>query len=227
MPSRAPWVRIPPSPPGRFAALLPLSNQHPTAVASIPLHPTFPPHSHLSFTHGEASGLPLETKDYVSLGLGAWGTVLATALFVFRVAELVFKGPKLGTSFSFSSSPEDGNTVVITNDSNVPAILLHWELVWASAKAASTAERIDEQDGAGPLIVGAYGTERLTFAEADHFDWGPSQRRGRSVFLKVYFARRKKPVMASCLADRPHERPVGRRFSGRIGLFVKIGIPPS
>ena len=138
--------------------------------------------------------------------VAACGATVATTLAIIRIWEVLRDRPRLSTSYSFSSSPDHGNSIEILNTSTVPALITYWELTWARRWWFWT--RFDHleaitEEGWCSITVGAHDRYTLRFDE-DRWFRTRDGIEGQSVqlYLKLALANRKRMVWVKVW--RPH-----------------------
>jgi hypothetical protein len=122
-----------------------------------------------------------------------WGAALATVLALIKVWELWRDRFRLDVSYNFSGLSSIGNKVLIRNIGSRPLILTHWDLLYGSRRwPFRRFEHLASADfEEGDTTIEAGDTHTLHFDEQDHFDWGASALRGRSIYIRLFVAGRR------------------------------------
>lgn len=138
-------------------------------------------------------------KDQYTFMLALWGTLVSTFLASIKIWEISRERLRLTTSYSFSTSPEHGNQVMIQNTSKTPALITYWELMWANRHFGWTffdrmAAAYSEM-GHCNIIVAAHSIYTLEFFGAEHFKT-QDKIEGHTVelYLRVYLAGRESAI---------------------------------
>jgi hypothetical protein len=140
----------------------------------------------------------------VSFWLGIAGFATSTVLAIIKGVE--FFGARrvaFTTDTRFTGSYEIGNTIVLLNKSNVPAIISYYELAWTerrsfaglpipfTRKTVQTQSPLDPMDGCHQMVA-PHAAYALTFNEDHHFDWGVGLK--HDVYLKLWLVGRGRPI---------------------------------
>jgi hypothetical protein len=122
------------------------------------------------------------------MDLGLWGAIVSTALAVLRIWEFWQASFRLQTTYSFTSSEEEGNKISIHNLSSKPVIINYWEL-WTTKgywPFRSTVDCLAGQEEHYNLRIDSYSSLTLTFAGYEHFNTNADFLKGKRIFLKLY-----------------------------------------
>lgn len=104
---------------------------------------------------------------------------------------------RIEIAWFFTTCSERGNEIIIRNLGDRPVILIYWELLWVSGWRTlwkKTPFRLPEEEIAD-VRIDAQSSYKLLFAEADHFAWGPTDLRGRKIYIRLWFAGRRRTVL--------------------------------
>jgi len=140
----------------------------------------------------------------VSFWLSIAGFVTSTVLAAVKGVEFYSSRRVVFAANSrFTGSYEIGNTVVLLNKSNIPAIISYFELVWTeqrtfagwplplTRKVVHSETPVDPVDGC-EITVAPHGITSLLFNEENHFDWGGSLK--HAIYLKLWLVGRGSPI---------------------------------
>ena len=94
------------------------------------------------------------------------------------------------------SLPENGNTIYVRNLGGRRIILTYWELLWLSGYWPFRRKRTFEfaQDPSDEHIE-PLDSVPLEFRDAQHFSWGANALQGKKIYLRLYFAGKKRAVV--------------------------------
>ena len=92
---------------------------------------------------------------------------------------------------------ELGNTVWIRNLSGKPVIVEYWELFWRSGWWPRRKESLIDSPGefAKDIQIAPGASRSLTFSGPEYVDWGVHAAKGRSIFIGLHVAGRKRQVL--------------------------------
>jgi hypothetical protein len=125
-------------------------------------------------------------------------SVISGVIAVFGLARAVIfwrpfgKHLKLETIYDLRS-PDQGNTITVINNSAVPVLVSHWELVWRKGllwREKRTLEEESDFDG-GVLKIDAHDHMTLSFVDSHYFQWGQAQAVKGKLYLKLWIAGRR------------------------------------
>lgn len=135
-------------------------------------------------------------KDVLSLGLAAWGAVLATVLAGIRIVEALPERLRLTTTYAFAN-PEEGNQIFIENSSSTPLMISYWELYWCRRRWFRKIVTGGAWPDAGNahITVAEHSRATLDFRDEQWFDWGRSKRGDAKLYLTLHIVRRRKPFV--------------------------------
>lgn len=107
--------------------------------------------------------------------------------------ELWWARHRIDTSYGFTSSAIEGNTVLIRNLSNRPIIIEYWEQFAAHDKGGKEGYDVLALPDSLPddTQLAAMSTLTLRFCEADYFGTTPKYLKCRRIYLKLWVAGRK------------------------------------
>jgi hypothetical protein len=112
--------------------------------------------------------------------------------------------PSLWLTYSFSSDPDTGNTLVILNSSKVGTSIWGYSLVavpntllnrlWPRLSRARVEVMHEEVSGGDPvdIEVPPYGQATIRFVGEYHFDW--SYSRTTNLYLRLWTTSRRRPI---------------------------------
>jgi len=128
--------------------------------------------------------------------LALWGAVLSTTLGALKVREEWRKRFRISVVPYLTTDDKRGNEVIVRNLGGNPAILTHWELLWVSGwwRLRKEVPFGSPEGEVADTRIDAGGSHRLVFIEADHFAWNPAVLRGRKIYIRLWFAGRKRAV---------------------------------
>jgi hypothetical protein len=137
-----------------------------------------------------------ELLDGTSL-LAMWGAFLSTLLAAVKLWELWRSRLRLDIGYNFTGSEEIGNEIIIRNLSGTPFLITYWELLWRQRTFLhwKQSHLIGPEEDNEDIKVGAHSSIKLTFREQNHFDWGVSALRGRTIFVRLHIAGKSRPVL--------------------------------
>lgn len=127
-----------------------------------------------------------------------WGAALSTLLGMVQLWGIWSDRFRLDTSYNFCGDPQRGNQILIRNLSGRPIILGHWELLYGSRLwpfRKFEFLQLPGQDEFGDQRIEPQDTLTLTFADEDHFDWGHKTLGGRSIYIRLHFAGRRRSTL--------------------------------
>ncbi|MGQ3047829.1 MAG: hypothetical protein ACT6RD_15400 [Brevundimonas sp.] len=133
------------------------------------------------------------------LALSVWGSALATGLAALKIWEVWRDRVRLSTSYSFSSSPDYGDTsIIVENPSAIPVLVTYWELFWAERLFGWTLFERGEaypEEGYCNITIGAHNRHQFDFSGSNWFKT-VNEIDGRRVklYLRLYVAGRKRPL---------------------------------
>ena len=131
--------------------------------------------------------------------VSVWGAVVSTTLGILRLVDAWRDRGRIEVSFSFHGDPYEGNDVIIRNLASKPLVIVYWELVWRHKRRLRWVESKNKKMSADQDFIDkkleGYGTWVLTFSEADYFDWGWKAMGNDSIYLRLHFAGKKRPLV--------------------------------
>ena len=129
--------------------------------------------------------------------LAVWGAVLSTLLAAVKVWELWKTRVRIEVGYNFSGNESIGNEVIVRNLSGTPLIITYWELIWRQRTqfAWKQSNTIGPEEDNDDIKVGAHSSVKLSFRDANHFDWGVSALGHRKIFLRLHLAGRSRPIL--------------------------------
>ena len=135
--------------------------------------------------------------ESLTVWLAIWGAVLSTFLGVLRAREFWKERFRIDIGVMLTGSVELGNTVTIRNLSGKPVIVEYWELVWRSGWWPRRKESLLDSPGefARDIQIAPGASQSLQFSGPDYFDWGVCALKGRSIFVSLHIAGRKRRVL--------------------------------
>lgn len=130
-------------------------------------------------------------------GLAAWGAVLSTSLAVIKFVEMWKQRFRVVATYQFTSDPNIGNEVILTNLAAKPVLVSYWTLEWTVRRLCFLRRVVDEiepEDMGGRLTIPPHGDIPLLFREFDHFAWSPVSRPKQRLYIRLNLAGRRKPI---------------------------------
>lgn len=126
--------------------------------------------------------------------LAAWGALLSTSL---AVREIIKARTKIEVGYRFTSLEDEGNLIIIRNLSSHRIIIRYWELVWCKRRLLKWVpfRSIDPGEDNTDILVPEHSSTFLSFTGQDHFDWSYKSLNGGKLFIRVYLAGKKCPVV--------------------------------
>ena len=138
-------------------------------------------------------------KDFLADShlLALWGALLSTLLAAVKLWELWSSRLRVEVSHNFTGSESIGNEVIIRNLGSRPFLITYWELLWRQRSFIrwKQSHSIGADEYNEDIKVGPHSSIKLTFREENHFDWGASALRGRTIFIRLYIAGKSKPIL--------------------------------
>ena len=129
--------------------------------------------------------------------LALWGAGLSTILAALKILETWKSRERIEVGYGFKGLPELGNEIIIRNLSAKPQILTYWELQWRERKLFQwkTSDRVSPDEHFQDIQIPPYSTKSLTFQNQDYFGWGHRTLAGRTIYIKLQFAGRSRPIL--------------------------------
>lgn len=141
----------------------------------------------------------LEAKDL----LAYYGAFLSTLLAVVKFLELWHARMKVEVSYSFTTSVEVGNKILVRNLSSKPLLLRYWSVeyckgFWPFWSFQNITGPDYDYDG---TRIEPHSTLTLTFANAEYFSTSPKALDGRRIFIFLDIAGMRKRYFKVYSAD--------------------------
>lgn len=135
--------------------------------------------------------------EVTTLGLAIWGSFLSTFLGVLKAREFWKERFRIDVGVMLTSSVDPGNTVTIRNLGGKPVIVEYWELVWRSGWWPRRKESLLDSPGefARDIQIAPGASQSLEFSGPDYFAWDVRALKGRSIFISLHIAGRKRRVL--------------------------------
>ena len=135
--------------------------------------------------------------ESMTVWLALWGALLSTFLGVLKARGIWKERFRLDVGAVLRGSSDPGNTVTIRNLGGKPVIVEYWELVWRSGWWPRRQESLIDAPGefAKDIQIAPGAGHSLQFSGSDYFDWGVRALRGRSIFIRLHVAGRKRRVL--------------------------------
>ncbi len=126
--------------------------------------------------------------------IAVWGAILSTFL-AFR--EIWKTRTQIEVSYNFTGNIEIGNTVTIRNTSETPITISYWELLWLERKLFKWKHNkvISPDEYFGDLKIDGHSSTTLHFSNTDYFDWGVNSLDKSKIYLRLYLAGKRKPIL--------------------------------
>lgn len=127
-----------------------------------------------------------------------WGAGLSTALGLLTVYDRFLRKPLPTVTYSFSSSEEMGNVIMLANPNATPIMIEYWKLFWAKPQGLRLVETllVASPDGEDltTWTIAPYNWQSLSFREGHHFGWTGAMLKNGSLYLEVHIVNRRRPV---------------------------------
>lgn len=126
-----------------------------------------------------------------------WGAILSTALALIKFSEFWRSRFRIDIGYLFTGLPEIGNDIYVRNLTPYPVILGNWEVLRGSGIRPFLKFRIliDPAEDAHDIRIDGYSSKKFTFSEGDHFSWSAKALGKDKIYIRLYFAGRKRPVL--------------------------------
>ncbi|MXX86186.1 MAG: hypothetical protein F4Y71_06985 [Acidobacteria bacterium] len=135
--------------------------------------------------------------ESVTPWLALWGAAISTILGALKVRGIWKERFRIDVDALLTGSVELGNTVTIRNLGGKPVIVAYWELVWRSGWWPCRQESLlsSPAEFARDIQIAAGASHSLRFADSDYFDWSARALKGRSIWISLRVAGRKRRVL--------------------------------
>jgi len=132
--------------------------------------------------------------------LAVWGAVLSTTLAAVKIWELWRGRRRIVFCYNFVGLAEVGNDIIIRTLSGTPIIISYWELVWLKKKwlglKKQQTRQISPDSDFSDFQVAPHSSQKLSFADENHFDWSVSSLAGAAIYLRIQIAGERRPRLA-------------------------------
>ena len=125
-----------------------------------------------------------------------YGAVLSTILMLVKFWELWRSRSRIETDYVFTSSPDEGHTIVIRNLSAIPMTIRFWQLQWRRCRwCRSNPARVINPDDFGDIVIPSHASTRLVFRELDYFSVTPKSLGDYRIYIRLNIAGRSRVVV--------------------------------
>ncbi len=127
--------------------------------------------------------------------VAAYAAALSTILMFVKFWELWRSRNRIETDYVFTSSPDEGNTVVIRNLSAIPMTIRFWQLQWRRCKwcPVDHSRTINPEDF-GDIVIPSHASTTLVFCELDYFSTTPEALCGYKIYIRMNIAGRSRGI---------------------------------